>query len=330
MNGPMDNTFKHVEILHIGPHGVISSTAELERAFTVHRWWEIKDEAAFFKDVGPRIRGIAGRPYPWKQDAAFLAHFPKLEITAVFGAGYDSIDMPTAVARGIMVANTPGAAAQETADVAMGLLLAVTRQITAADRFVRDGHWLKGRYPLTPSLHGRTVGILGLGHIGKAIAQRCLGFNLKVVYHGRNRQADVPYPYYPSLLDMAREADVLMIAAPGSPATQNMVSAEVLKALGADGILVNVGRGSIVDEPALIAALRAKVILGAGLDVTVNEPNVAPALLELDNALVLPHLAGASTHSWKVMADMLNDNLKSWFAGKGPLNPVAETPYSRS
>jgi lactate dehydrogenase-like 2-hydroxyacid dehydrogenase len=234
--------------------------------------------------------------------------------------------MPTAVARGIMVTNTPGAAAEETADGAMALLLAVTRELRQADKFLRTGEWLKGRYPLTPSLRGRTVGILGLGRIGKCIAKRCEGFGLKVVYHGRSKQ-DVPYTYYPALLDMARDTDVLMIAAPGSPATDNIVNADVLKALGPNGIVVNVGRGTIIDEPALISALRDKSILAAGLDVTANEPNVAPELLTLDNAFILPHLAGASTDSWKNMADMLNDNLKSWFAGKGPINPVAETPY---
>lgn len=319
---------KSIDILHIGPHGVASSTEEMERCFTVHRWWELKDEAAFLKDVGPRIRGIAGRPYPWKQTPEFLAHFPKLEITTVFGAGYDSVDMPTAVSRGIIVTNTPGAAAEETADGAMALLLAVTRELRQADKFLRDGEWLKGRYPLTPSLRGRTVGILGLGRIGKAIAKRCEGFGLNIIYHGRTKQ-NVPNTYYPSLLDMARDADVLMIAAPGSPATNNIVNAAVLKALGPNGILVNVGRGTIVDEPALIAALRNKSILAAGLDVTANEPHVAPELLTLDNAFILPHLAGASHDSWKVMADMLNDNLKSWFAGRGPINPVAETPYKK-
>jgi lactate dehydrogenase-like 2-hydroxyacid dehydrogenase len=314
---------KSIEILQIGPHGVASSTEELEHCFTVHRWWEQKDEAAFLREIGPRIRGIAGRPYPWKQTPEFLAHFPKLEITTVFGAGYDSVDMPTALTRGIMVTNTPGAAAAETADGAMALLLAVTRELRQADRFIREGLWPKGRYPLTPSLHGRTVGILGLGRIGKAIAKRCEGFDLKVVYHGRGKQ-DVSYAYYPSLMEMARDVDVLMIAAPGSSETQNIVNADVLEALGPNGILVNVGRGTIVDEPALIAALQKNVILAAGLDVTANEPNVSPALLALDNAFVLPHLAGASTASWKVMADMQNDDLKSWFAGKGALHPVPE------
>ena len=320
---------KSIDILQIGSHGVASATAELERCFTVHRWWELKDEAAFLREIGPRIRGIAGRPYPWKQTAEFLANFPKLEITTVFGAGYDSIDMPTALARGIMITNTPGAAASETADGAMALLLAVTRELRQADAFLRSGQWLKGRYPLTPSLSDRTVGILGLGRIGKAIAKRCEGFDLKVVYHGRTKQ-NVPYTFYPSLLDMARDVDVLMIAAPGSAETQNIVDVGVLKALGPNAILVNVGRGTIADEPALIAALRDKTILAAGLDVTAHEPHVAPELLALENAYVLPHLAGASTHSWKIMADMQNDNLKSWFAGRGPLHPVAETPYTPS
>jgi lactate dehydrogenase-like 2-hydroxyacid dehydrogenase len=320
-------TFKDIHILHIGPHGVDKSAAELERTFTVHRWWEVQDQEKFLKETGPLIRGIAGQPYPWKQDPAFLGNFPALEITTVFGAGYDSIDMPMATKRGIIVTNTPGAAADETADGAMGLLLTVVREFRQAEIFLRESEWLKGRYPLTPSLRNRTVGILGLGRIGKAIATRCAGFGLEIAYHGRNEQPSEPYTYYPSLLNMARNVSVLMISAPGSPETNAIVNGEVLQALGPEGILINVGRGTIVDEPALISALKTNIIFGAGLDVTANEPNVAPELLELKNVVVLPHIAGASTHTWKVMADMMNDNLKSWFAGKGPLTPVPETPF---
>lgn len=322
-------TFKDIHILHIGPHGVDESAAELERTFTVHRWWEIENQETFRREIGPLIRGIAGQPYPWKQDAAFLANFPALEITTVFGAGYDSVDMPTAIERGIIVTNTPGAAADETADGAMGLLLTVVREFRQAEGFLREGKWLKGRYPLTPSLRNRTVGILGLGRIGKAIAARCAGFGLEIVYHGRNEQSDVPYTYYPSLLGMAQDVSVLIISAPGSLETNAIVNGDVLQALGPQGILINVGRGTIVDEPALIIALKTNVIFGAGLDVTANEPTTAPELLELKNVVVLPHIAGASTHTWKVMADMMNDNLKSWFAGKGPLTPVPETPFKK-
>ena len=318
---------KDVHILQIGPHGVDQSAVELENTFTVHRWWEIDDKALFLKEIGPLIRGIAGQPYPWKQDSKFLSNFPALEITTVFGAGYDSIDIPTAIKRSIMVTNTPGAAAEDTADVAIGLLLTVIRQFRNADIFVRDGKWPNGRYPLTASLRNRKVGIFGLGRIGKAIAKRCAGFDLEVVYHGRKKQTDSQYCYYPSLLKMAEDVSILIIAAPGGPETCAAVDTNILQALGSDGIIINVGRGTIVHEQALIEGLKSQTIMGAGLDVTANEPNVSPDLLELSNVFILPHLAGASDHTWRVMADMINDNLKSWFKGEGPLNPVPETPF---
>ncbi len=317
-------TLKDVHILQIGPYGVPDTEAEMEHIFTLHRWWELEDTEKFLKEMGPLIRGIAGRPYPWKQDPEFLAKLPNLEISTVFGAGYDSVHMPTALKRGIMVTNTPGAAADETADGAMALLLAAVRDFRRADIFIRSGAWQKGRYPLTSSLRGRTVGILGLGRIGKAIARRCEGFGLKIVYHGRTHQTDVPYTYYPSLLEMAKNCDVLMIAAPGTPETDKTVNAEVLDALGPKGIVVNVGRGTIVDEPELIHALKTQAILAAGLDVTANEPNVSQELLALENAYVTPHLAGASVHAWKVMADMVLENLISWFSGKSATHPVPE------
>jgi len=315
------------EILQIGPYDSHRGDQALEDLFIVHRWWEQPDQGSFLARVGPRIRGIAGRPYPWKLDAAFLGHFPNLEIITIFGIGYDSVDMEAAAHRGVVVANAAGAP-EEVADCAMALLLASAREIVPAQQFVRAGKWSKGRYRLTSSLAGRKVGVVGLGRIGKAIATRCAAFDMQVGYYGRQRQAGVSYPYYASLQDMARASDVLMIAAPQSPATDGLVHAGVLAALGPRGIVINVGRGSIVREADLIAALRNGTILAAGLDVTINEPHVATELLNLENAIVLPHTGGATDRGWERLCEQVVGNLRSWFAGQGAISPVAN-PYAR-
>ncbi len=314
------------EILQIGPYDSPSGDQALEDLFVVHRWWEQRDKTTFLARIGPRIRGIAGCPYPWRLNAEFLQSFPNLEIITIFGIGHDSVDMEAAARRGVVVANAQGAPA-EVADCAMGLLLACAREIVAAQQFVREGRWSEGRYRLTSSLAGRRVGVLGLGQIGKAIAKRCAAFDMEVGYHGRRRQAGVNYPYYESLQDMAQNSDVLMIAAPQSPETEGLVNAEVLAALGARGIVINVGRGSIVHEPALVDALRNKTILAAGLDVTANEPYVTAELLRLENALVLPHTGGATDRGWTRLCNQVVDNLRSWFAGQGAVSPIANPHF---
>lgn len=323
--------FKDIEILQMGFFGDPAGDDALNDAFTIHRLWEAADPAAFLNEVGPRIKGLTSPPYPQPIDAELLAKMPNLEIVSIFAAGYDAVHMPTVQERGIMVTHTPGAAAEETADCAMGLLLSIVREFPRAQSFLRSGQWQKGvRFPRTTSLRNRTVGILGFGRIGKAIAERCKGFGLEVVYHGRTKQPDTPHRYYGSLLDMARDVDILFIAAPGTPETEKLVDITILRALGPKAILINVGRGSIVDEPALIDALMANTILGAGLDVFANEPLVSDELMTLENTLVLPHIGGASDHSWTTMCKMMVDNLSAWFSGKAPLTPVPETPFIRS
>jgi lactate dehydrogenase-like 2-hydroxyacid dehydrogenase len=227
-----------------------------------------------------------------------------------------------------VVTNTPDVLTDEVADLAIGLLLATVRELPQSDRYVRAGKWLEKPYPLTATLRGRTVGILGLGRIGKAIATRLEAFGIAVAYHGRSRQADVTYRYYPTLVEMAREVDVLMCVAPGGGETKHLVNAEVLAALGPNGILVNVGRGSVVDEQALIEALRSKTILSAGLDVFEDEPNVPPELITMEHIVLLPHVGSASVHTRNQMGQLVVDNLIAWFSGKGPLTPVAETPWT--
>ncbi len=256
-----------------------------------------------------------------------MGRLPHLEIVASFGVGYDNVDAEWAGKHGIIVTNTPGVLDDEVADTAMGLVIAAVRRLPQAERFLRAGQWLKGAFPLTASLTGRTLGILGLGRIGKAIATRAKGFGLEVGYHGRKPQGDVAYRYYPSLIEMAKASDILIVAAPGGPATRHIVNAEVLDALGPDGVLVNISRGSLIDEAALIAALKAGRILAAGLDVFENEPHVPDGLIALDNAVLLPHVASASVKTRRAMADCVVANLIAWSEGKPPLNPVPETPW---
>ncbi|AWN44443.1 2-hydroxyacid dehydrogenase [Methylobacterium durans] len=298
----------------------------LQRDFVLHRLDEAPARDGFLAEVGPRIRAMAVNAHA-PVDADLLARLPNLEIVASFGVGYDTIDVGAARSRGIVVTNTPDVLSDEVADLALGLLLATLRQIPQADRYLRAGRWPEKSFPLTATLRNRTVGILGLGRIGRAIARRLEGFGVDIAYHGRSPQ-DVPYAYHASLPDLARASDVLMIVAPGGPETRGIVNAAVLEALGPQGIVVNVARGSLVDEAALIAALRSGTILGAGLDVFAGEPHVPDALTAMDHVVLLPHVGSGSVHTRAAMGQLIVDNLTAWFAGKGPLTPVPETPWS--
>ncbi len=275
------------------------------------------------------IRGIATRGKRPVGDA-LMARLPALEIVANFGVGYDTVDAAAAARRGVLVTHTPDVLNEEVADLALGLLLATVREIPQADRFVRAGRWPAGAFPLGPTLRDRTVGMVGMGRIGRAIARRLEGFSVPVVYHSRRAQPDLAYVHYPDLVEMARAVDVLMVIVPGGAATHHMVNAQVLEALGPNGILINVARGSVVDEKALLAALQARTILSAGLDVFEDEPRVPDAFFPLDNVVLLPHVGSASHYTRNAMGQLVVDNLLSWFDGKGPLTPVPETPWPRS
>jgi lactate dehydrogenase-like 2-hydroxyacid dehydrogenase len=301
---------------------------KLSDAFTLHRLWEAPDREAFLREVGPRIRGIAvGGGGHLPVGAALYDSLPNLEILSSFGVGYDHIDAQEAGRRGIVVTNTPGVLDDEVADLAIGLLLATIRQLPQSDRYLRQGRWLEKPYPLTTTLRGRTVGILGLGRIGKAIAKRIEAFGVPVMYHGRSEQAGVPHRYFPTLVGLAEAVDVLIVIAPGGAGTKHIVNAEVLQALGPNGILINVARGSLVDEKALVEALRNRTILSAGLDVFEDEPRVPQDLIDIEHTVLLPHVGSATVHTRNAMGQLVVDNLTSWFAGKGPLTPVQETPY---
>lgn len=301
-------------------------TAGLEAGCRVSKLWEADGGDAALAAWGPDIRGIAVGGH-FDVDAAFMARFPRLEIVANFGVGYNNIDAAWAARHGVVVTNTPDVLNDEVADTALGLIIATARQLPAAERHLRAGRWREGAFPLTASLRGRTVGILGLGRIGKSIATRAEAFGMGVVYHGRRPQPGVPYAYCPTVLALAEACDVLVVIAPGGPETHHLVDAAVLDALGPEGILINVARGSLVDEAALIEALRSRRILSAGLDVFANEPHVPDALLAMDHVVLLPHVGSASTHTRNAMGQLVVDNILSWAAGRGPLTPVAETPW---
>ncbi|MGL4239993.1 MAG: 2-hydroxyacid dehydrogenase [Beijerinckiaceae bacterium] len=300
----------------------------IDKAFTLHRLWEQPDPDSFIAAHGGSIRAIAGGAKK-RMDGEWLARLPKLEFVSNFGVGYDGVDAAWCGSNGVIVSNTPDVLTDEVADLAVGLLLATIRQLPQADAYLRRGEWLKGNYPLTTTLRGRRIGIVGLGRIGKSIATRLAAFGVEIAYHGRSRQSDVAYPYYASLVELAGACDVLLSVAPGGAETNRIINAEVLKALGPDGILVNVGRGTVVDEAALIAALRDKTILSAGLDVFEDEPRVPQALIDMPHVVLLPHVGSASHHTRRLMGQLVVDNLVSWFSGKGPLTPVPETPWPR-
>jgi lactate dehydrogenase-like 2-hydroxyacid dehydrogenase len=311
-------------ILHMGvPKPLID--AGVAARFAPHRLPAGSDITTVPAEIAAAIRGIAAGGGHDPINARVMDALPKLEIVASFGVGYDHIDAREAARRGIIVTHTPDVLTDDVADTALGLLLASIRQFPQAEQFLRAGNWLNGSFPLTASVKGRKIGILGLGRIGKAIGRRLEGFGVSIAYCGRKPQADVSYPYFPDVLALAAAVDTLVIAAPGGAETDRLVNAAVLAALGPEGIVINVGRGSVIDEPALISALQNRTILGAGLDVFAGEPMVPAALIALDNVVLLPHVASGSIQTRNAMAELVVSNLAGWFDGKGPVTPVPET-----
>ena len=276
------------------------------------------------REAHQEVRGIAVCGGHTRIDAPFVELFPRLQIVSSFGVGYDHIDAVTLAKRGIVVTHTPDVLTGEVADLALGLLIATVRQLPQVDRYLREGKWLQKPYPLTATLRGRKVGILGLGRIGKAIARRLEACDLEVEYHGRKPQPDVKNRYHPTLLGLAQSCDVLMVVASGGAETHHLVGKDVLEALGPEGIVINVGRGTVIDEQALIAALRDRKILSAGLDVFEDEPRVPAELIAMDHVVLLPHVGSASVHTRNAMGQLVVDNLVSWFGGKGAVTPVPE------
>lgn len=276
-----------------------------------------------------QLHQVRGAAVSGRFPAALIERLPKLEVIGSFGVGYDGVDVRAAAARGIIVTNTPDVLNDEVADTTIALLLNTIRRFHFAERYLRDGRWEKeGAFPLSPlSLKGRKVGIHGLGRIGLEIAQRLLPFKVDIAYHTRRPRADVAFAYHDTLVGLARAVDILISIVPSTPETQGSINAEVLVALGPNGVLINVGRGSTVDEPALISALQNGTIAAAGLDVFADEPRVPQALIDLPNVSLIPHVASASVPTRNAMADLVVDNIINWFEKGRPLTPVPETPY---
>jgi hydroxypyruvate reductase len=295
---------------------------QLHDSFVVHDMTHVDDPAAFER-AAPRIRAVAANGEA-KVPRALMDRLPVLEIVSVMGVGYDGIDVAAAVERGIPVTHTPGVLNDDVADLAIALMLCVARRIPQADRFVREGRWPGGPMPLARKVSGSRLGIVGLGRIGQAIADRAAAFGMSIAYTARTRKPGLPYPYYPTAAALAAEVDFLVAITPGGAGTRKLIDSRVLKALGPRGYLINVARGSVVDEAALIEALQAGTIAGAGLDVFEDEPRVPEALRALDNVVLTPHMASATAQTRGAMADLAAGNLRAHFAGQPLLSPVPE------
>ena len=302
--------------------------AALEGKVALNKLYEAADPGTMLRSVAPNIQAMAVGGGHQPIDGSYMAQFPRLRLVSSFGVGYDHIDAAYAGRNGIMVTNTPDVLNDEVADTAMGLLLATVRQLPQAEKHLRAGLWPSGQFPLSASLRGKTMGIVGLGRIGKAIAARAQAFGLKIAYHGRSRQAASPFAYYADLTAMAAACDILMVITPGGPQTHHIINAKVLAALGPQGVLINVARGSVVDEAALIAALQAGTLGSAGLDVFANEPHVPQALIDMPHVVLLPHIGSATHHTRNAMAQLVIDNILCFAEGRPPLTPVAETPLT--
>jgi len=293
----------------------------LTQEFSAVKLFAATDRAAALKEAASKVRGLAHNGHA-NVDAALMDALPKLEIIANFGVGVDQIDLEHAKKRGIIVTNTAGALNECVADCAMALVLNTLRKLPQASAYLRAGEWqAKGTYQLTTSIGGKTLGILGLGRIGEEIAKRAQAFGMKIRYHNRNKK-NVPYAYDPDAVTLAKNSDVLLVITPGGAETDKLVNAAVLDALGPQGYLINVARGTVVDEPVLLRYLQEKKIAGAGLDVFEHEPKVPPEFFALDNAVLTPHVASATNETRTAMGNLQIENLHLHFAGKPVKTPV--------
>jgi lactate dehydrogenase-like 2-hydroxyacid dehydrogenase len=312
----------NIDVLSIGSFPE-ATNAELARRFAVTHHFRQPPPNALSRELRGRIRGIATEANRGA-DRALIAALPKLEVISVFGVGTDAVDLAAARERRIPVTNTPGILAAEVADLAIGLMLASARQIPFADRYVRDGSWgSKGPIPLGRSVGRKTMGVVGLGGIGRAIADRGAAFHMRVIYTGPRRKPDVPYEYVADIIELARRSDYLMVACKGGPETRHLVSAAVIEALGPSGTLVNVARGSVVDEAALIRALTEGRLGHAALDVFEDEPNPSPRLLEIPTVIVQPHHGSATVETRTAIGQLMIDNLSAHFDRRPLLTPVS-------
>jgi lactate dehydrogenase-like 2-hydroxyacid dehydrogenase len=293
----------------------------LEEHYEVHHYSAASDKAALLAQIAPHCQIIAttgGRG----AEASVMKQLPHLKLVACFGVGVDAIDLAYCKQNGIQVSNTPDVLTEDVADMALALLLAAVRQIPQGDRFVREGRWLKAGMPLTQTLQRRKVGIVGMGRIGQAIAARCVPFNCEIAYMGPRKKSGVSFTYYESIVDLAQWADVLIAACPGGPSTSKLINAQAISALGKDGIFVNISRGSVVDQEALLTALQSGALGGAGLDVFNDEPNVPSAFFDLPHVVLQPHQGSATFDTRAAMGQLTLDNISAFVAGKNLVTPV--------
>ncbi len=312
-----------IDVLQVA-HVVPDIEAKLKATYRVHR---AGPDDTVPPDVAGRVRAVvAGGVAP----AGLLAQLPKLEIVASASVGYDGIDVPGAGARGIPVTNTPGVLNDDVADLAIALMVMAARRLAAGDRYVRAGKWVSdGHMPLARTASNKRLGIVGLGRIGRDIARRAEAMNITVSYTNRRPVEGVSYRFVPSLVELARDNDFVIVIASAGPDATKMISREVIEALGPTGILVNVSRGRVVDEAALIEALKTGKLGGAGLDVFEDEPNVPAALMAMENVVLTPHLGSSTIETRTAMGQLALDNLAAWFAGKPLLTEVPETQARR-
>ena len=299
----------------ITARGHAGTMATLQSEFTAHLLAEAPDRNAFLREHAPSVRGLATFG-PMAVDGTLMDALPKLEIISNFGVGVDAINLEDARKRGIIVTNTPDVLNETVADTALALILNTVRRFPQSEQYLRGGHWTsRGPYPLASDIGGKTLGVLGLGRIGEAIAKRAMACGMKIRYHNRSRK-DCAFPYDADAVTLAKNSDVLLVVTPGGAGTTKLVGAAVLDALGPKGYLVNIARGSVVDEPVLLRYLQEKRIAGAGLDVFVDEPRVPPEFFTLDNAVLFPHVGSATVETRKAMGDLQIENLRLHFAGQ--------------
>tara|TARA_Y100001934_G_scaffold7188_1_gene9697 strand:- start:78622 stop:79569 length:948 start_codon:yes stop_codon:yes gene_type:complete len=293
----------------------------LGQKYTIHDFIDPADPEALLEEVGPKVRGIlaGGMKGP---NAKLINRLPNLEIISSFSVGFDATDVVAAQARGVIVTHTPEVLTGDVADLAMAFILMAPRRIGESERFLRDGKWLQGRMDLGMTVRGKRLGILGLGRIGKAVARRAEVFGLHIGYFDIKPMGDLPYRSYATLIDLAEASDILLVACEGGEANRNAVSAEVIEAIGPGGFLVNTARGPIVDQAALVAALRDRKLAGAALDVFDGEPQVPAELIAMENVVLTPHIASSTHETRRAMGDLVYDNLRAHFAGKPVLTPV--------
>jgi lactate dehydrogenase-like 2-hydroxyacid dehydrogenase len=309
-----------IDVLMIGPYPEWDME-DLEARYRVHRLWEAEDKEAFISGKADAIRAIATRG-ELGAGAALMARLPKLEIVSCYGVGTDAIDLAHARENGIRVTNTPDVLTEDVADIGIGLALAVSRQIPQADAYVRDGKWRTGNMHLVTRFHGKKIGVVGMGRVGAALARRAAAFDCAISYFDIAARADLPYSFVGDLVELARGSEFLIVTLSGGENTKNIIDADVLSALGKDGFLVNVSRGSTVDETALLDALEAGIIRGAGLDVFWNEPAIDRRFLKLSNVVLQPHHASGTIETRRAMGQLVRDNLTAHFSGQPLLTPV--------